>query len=75
MCSSDLFGIKLYGSLDPKLVKPMADLAHKLGLRVHGHIPHGMRPLDASARRAGDHATATVDATTTARITVHHTSP
>ena len=41
------FGIKLYGSLDPKLVKPMADLAHKLGLRVHGHIPHGMRPLDA----------------------------
>jgi hypothetical protein len=25
----------------------MADLAHKLGLHVHGHIPHGMRPLDA----------------------------
>jgi hypothetical protein len=22
-------------------------LAHELGLRVHGHIPHGMRPLDA----------------------------
>jgi imidazolonepropionase-like amidohydrolase len=41
------FGIKLYGSLDPKLVKPIADEAHKLGLRVHGHIPAGMRPLDA----------------------------
>lgn len=41
------FGIKLYGSLDPAWVKPMADLAHQLGLRVHGHIPHGMRPLDA----------------------------
>ncbi|MBI3675357.1 MAG: amidohydrolase family protein [Proteobacteria bacterium] len=41
------FGIKLYGSLDPAYVKPMADLAHKLGLHIHGHIPHGMRPLDA----------------------------
>ncbi len=25
----------------------MATEAHKLGLRVHGHIPAGMRPLDA----------------------------
>jgi cytosine/adenosine deaminase-related metal-dependent hydrolase len=41
------FAIKLYGSLDPAWVKPMADLAHSLGLHVHGHIPHGMRPLDA----------------------------
>ena len=41
------FGIKLYGTIDPAWVKPMADLAHQLGLRVHGHIPHGMRPLDA----------------------------
>jgi cytosine/adenosine deaminase-related metal-dependent hydrolase len=41
------FAIKLYGSLDPAYVKPMADLAHSLGLHVHGHIPHGMRPLDA----------------------------
>ncbi len=39
--------IKIYGSIDPAWVKPMAALAHKLGLRVHGHIPHGMRPLDA----------------------------
>ncbi len=44
---SGYFGIKIYGSMDPAWVKPMADLAHKLGLHVHGHIPHGMRPLDA----------------------------
>ena len=41
------FGVKLYGSLDPAWVQPMAAEAHKLGLRVHGHIPHGMRPLEA----------------------------
>ncbi|HET7453184.1 MAG TPA: amidohydrolase family protein, partial [Thermoanaerobaculia bacterium] len=41
------FAVKLYGSLEPSWVKPMADLAHQLGLRVHGHVPHGMRPLDA----------------------------
>ncbi|MBV8798428.1 MAG: amidohydrolase family protein [Alphaproteobacteria bacterium] len=41
------FGIKVYGSMDPAWVKPMAALAHQLGLHVHGHIPHGMRPLQA----------------------------
>jgi imidazolonepropionase-like amidohydrolase len=41
------FAIKLYGTIDPAWVKPMATLAHQLGLHVHGHIPHGMRPLDA----------------------------
>jgi cytosine/adenosine deaminase-related metal-dependent hydrolase len=41
------FAIKIYGSMDPAWVKPMAALAHQLGLHVHGHIPHGMRPLDA----------------------------
>ena len=41
------FAIKIYGSIDPAWVKPMAALAHRLGLHVHGHIPHGMRPLDA----------------------------
>lgn len=45
------FAIKLYGSLDPAWVAPMAAEAHRLGLRVHGHVPHGMRPLDAA--RAG----------------------
>jgi len=41
------FAVKLYGSLDPAWVKPMVDFAHELKLHVHGHIPHGMRPLDA----------------------------
>ncbi|HEY1707291.1 MAG TPA: amidohydrolase family protein [Rhizomicrobium sp.] len=41
------FAIKIYGSIEPAWVKPMADLAHQLGLHVHGHIPHGMRPLEA----------------------------
>jgi len=41
------FAIKIYGSIDPAWVKPMAALAHRLGLHVHGHIPHGMRPLQA----------------------------
>ncbi len=41
------FGVKLYGTLDPAMVAPIAAEAHRLGLRVHGHIPHGMRPLDA----------------------------
>lgn len=41
------FAIKLYGSLDPAWVAPMAAEAHRLGLHVHGHVPHGMRPLDA----------------------------
>src|SRR3546814_17635022 len=40
-------GIKLYGSLAPKLVAPLAAEAHRLGLRVQGHLPKGMRPLDA----------------------------
>jgi imidazolonepropionase-like amidohydrolase len=44
---SGYFAIKLYGSLNPDFVKPMATEAHKLGLRVHGHIPAGMRPLEA----------------------------
>ena len=41
------FAVKLYGSLDPAWVAPMAAEAHRLGLHVHGHVPHGMRPLDA----------------------------
>src|SRR4029079_8582348 len=28
-------------------IAPAAAEAHKLGLHVHGHIPAGMRPLDA----------------------------
>jgi hypothetical protein len=45
--SEGYFAIKLYGTIEPAWVKPMATLAHQLGLHVHGHIPHGMRPLDA----------------------------
>lgn len=41
------FGVKLYGSLNPSLVPILAREAHRLGLRVHGHIPAGMRPLEA----------------------------
>ncbi|MEO7335882.1 MAG: amidohydrolase family protein, partial [Caldimonas sp.] len=42
-----LDAIKLYGSLDPAWVAPMAAQAHRSGLHVHGHVPAGMRPLDA----------------------------
>ncbi len=31
--------IKLYSSIDPEWVKPLADKAHSLGMRVCGHIP------------------------------------
>lgn len=41
------FGVKLYGSLNPAWVRPMAREASRLGLRVHGHIPQGMRPIEA----------------------------
>lgn len=41
------FGVKLYGTLDSSLVAPIATEAHRLGLHVQGHIPHGMRPLEA----------------------------
>ena len=40
-------GVKFYGTLNPAWVPAMAAEAHKLGLHVHGHIPQGMRPLDA----------------------------
>jgi hypothetical protein len=34
--------IKLYSSLDPKLVAPIAKRTHERGLRLSGHIPNGM---------------------------------
>ncbi|HKH49436.1 MAG TPA: amidohydrolase family protein [Thermoanaerobaculia bacterium] len=34
--------IKLYSSLDPKLVPVIAKRAHERGLRLSGHIPNGM---------------------------------
>ncbi|MEO0423551.1 MAG: amidohydrolase family protein [Pseudomonadota bacterium] len=40
-------GIKLYSSIDPEWVAPIADHAHGLGLTVLGHIPSGMTAADA----------------------------
>jgi len=31
--------IKMYSSIDPEWVKPLAEKAHRLGMRVSGHIP------------------------------------
>ena len=42
-----LWGVKFYTSMTPAWIAPAAAEAHKLGLHVHGHIPAGMRPLDA----------------------------
>lgn len=40
-------GVKFYTSMDPAWISPAAKLAHELGLHVHGHIPAGMRTIDA----------------------------
>ncbi|QPC97979.1 amidohydrolase family protein [Qipengyuania soli] len=42
-----MWGVKFYTSMTPAWIAPAAAEAHKLGLHVHGHIPAGMRPLDA----------------------------
>lgn len=39
--------IKLYSSLNPALVPPIVEEAHRRGMRVSGHIPQGMRAADA----------------------------
>ena len=39
--------IKFYGSFNPAWVPATAAEAHRLGLHVHGHIPAGMRTMDA----------------------------
>ncbi len=39
--------IKLYSSIEPEWVKPIAAKAHELGLRVSGHIPSFMLAEDA----------------------------
>jgi imidazolonepropionase-like amidohydrolase len=41
------FAIKIYGSFNPAWVKATAAEAHRLGLHVHGHLPAGMRTMDA----------------------------
>ncbi|MFN5134896.1 MAG: amidohydrolase family protein, partial [Chitinophagaceae bacterium] len=39
--------IKLYSSIKPEYVKAIAAEAHKLGLRVHGHVPAHMTAAEA----------------------------
>ncbi len=45
--AAGLWGVKFYTSMDPAWIRPAAMEAHKLGLHVHGHVPAGLRPLDA----------------------------
>ncbi len=40
-------GLKLYNSMKPEWVKPVAERAHALGLRVTGHVPAFMRAEEA----------------------------
>ncbi len=42
-----MIGVKFYGTLDKAWLPAAIAEAKKLGLHVHGHIPVGMRPLDA----------------------------
>jgi imidazolonepropionase-like amidohydrolase len=45
--AAGLWGVKFYTSMKPEWIAPAAAEAHRLGLHVHGHVPAGMRPLDA----------------------------
>jgi imidazolonepropionase-like amidohydrolase len=45
--ANNLTAVKFYTSMNPAWIPPAAAEAHKLGLHVHGHIPAGMRTLDA----------------------------
>ena len=47
--SNGFTGVKFYGTFDPAWLPASVAQAHKLGLHVHGHIPAGIRPLDALA--------------------------
>jgi imidazolonepropionase-like amidohydrolase len=40
-------GVKFYGTLNPAWLPAATAEAHKLGLHVHGHVPQGIRPMDA----------------------------
>ncbi len=42
-------GVKLYGTIKPEWVAPLAAAAHERGMSVQGHIPAGMRPSAAVA--------------------------
>jgi imidazolonepropionase-like amidohydrolase len=45
--SDGFTGIKFYGTFNPAWLPGSIKEAHRLGLHVHGHIPAGIRPLDA----------------------------
>ncbi len=45
--ANDFTGIKFYGTFNPAWLPATIVEAHKLGLHVHGHIPAGIRPMDA----------------------------
>jgi imidazolonepropionase-like amidohydrolase len=45
--ANGFLGVKFYGTLNPAWLPAATAEAHRLGLHVHGHIPAGMRPLDA----------------------------
>jgi imidazolonepropionase-like amidohydrolase len=47
IAANHLTAVKFYTSMKPEWIVPGAKLAHQLGLHVHGHIPAGMRTLDA----------------------------
>jgi imidazolonepropionase-like amidohydrolase len=40
-------GVKFYGTFNPAWLQASTQEAHRLGLHVHGHIPAGIRPMDA----------------------------
>jgi imidazolonepropionase-like amidohydrolase len=42
-------GVKFYGTFDPAWLPAAIAEAHKDGLHVHGHIPHGIRTSEAVA--------------------------
>lgn len=42
-----MWGVKFYTSMTPAWIAPAAAEAHRLGMHVNGHVPAGMRPIDA----------------------------
>jgi imidazolonepropionase-like amidohydrolase len=45
--ANGFLGIKFYGTFNPAWLAASIREAHKLGLHAHGHIPAGIRPVDA----------------------------
>ena len=45
--SNGFTGVKFYGTFNPEWLPAAIVEAHKQGLHVHGHVPAGIRPMDA----------------------------